>query len=419
MKPTPLPQFDPGRASQSVQPHPARTLQTAGAIRSLYIHVPFCSHKCHYCDFYSIVDTRDRQAPFVERLCEELTFLSRFSASAPLQTIFVGGGTPSMLEPRLWRQLIAHLEQSFDLGFIRSGAGEWTVECNPDSVSEELASVLVTGGVNRVSMGAQSFHPDHLRTLERTHDPSNVARSLGLLRAAGIRRTNIDLIFGIPGQTVAQWRDDLTRAISLGTEHLSCYDLTYEPGTAMTARLRRGEFEPADEDAEVEMFEVTIDTLAAHGYDRYEVSNYAKPGNECRHNLAYWRQSGWLGAGPSASAFIEGHRWKNVPRLDDYLHGAGQAPPPVRDHEPPDAARLVRERIMTGLRLREGLDVGIITAASEAAMPGSAERLLAAAKRAVVAGQMQPEVDSAFKLTRAGMLIADAVVVDFLHALDG
>ncbi|MDI1289596.1 MAG: radical SAM family heme chaperone HemW, partial [bacterium] len=392
MPPTALQQLNPGPHGPSGPAvHPATAMATTGGVRSLYLHVPFCSHKCHYCDFYSIVDTRDRQAAFVDRLIEELSFLSRFASGGPLLTMFVGGGTPSMLEVPLWQRLISHLEREFDLSAIRAGVGEWTVECNPDSVTAELAGVLVAGGVNRISMGAQSFNAAHLRTLERTHNPDNVPVALATVRAAGIRRTNIDLIFGVPGQTLADWRSDLAIATDLGTQHISCYDLTYEPGTAMTARLKRGDFEPADEDVEVEMFEATIDTLAAAGLDRYEVSNYAMPGEECRHNLAYWRQSQWLAAGPSASAFVEGHRWKNVPRLDDYLHGAGSAPPPVRDHETPDAARLVKERLMTGLRLREGLQTSDLCEAADAARPGSSGRIVAAAAKAVERGQMSPD----------------------------
>jgi len=416
MKPLTLPQAS---ATPPVPIHPAASLETTGRVASLYLHVPFCSHKCHYCDFYSIVDTRDRQASFTDRLIEELTFLARFAANTPLRTIFVGGGTPSMLAPDLWIRLIAHLERHFDLSAIRSGNGEWTVECNPDSVTTQLADTLAQGGVNRISMGAQSFNAAHLKTLERTHNPQNIPPALATFHRAGIRRTNLDLIFGIPGQTLADWQSDLALALSLGTQHISCYDLTYEPGTAMTARLRRGDFQPADEDVEVDMFETTIDTLANAGLDRYEVSNYAVPGQECQHNLAYWRQSPWLAAGPSASAFVEGHRWKNVPRLDDYLHGANVSPPPVRDHEPPDAARLLKERLMTGLRLREGIHAASLFDPADQLRPGAGLRLRSVAARHIETGHMLPDTSSALRLTRAGMLIADAVVIDFLAAFDG
>jgi len=417
MPPVSLPQVH--RPTPTKSSHPAAALPTAGKIAGLYMHVPFCSHKCHYCDFYSLVDTRDRQAPFVGRVMEELTFFARFAANTPIRTIFVGGGTPSLLAPDLWRRLMEHMDRTFDLSAMGAGDGEWTVECNPDSVTAELAGVLVEGGVNRISMGAQSFNAAHLKTLERTHNPENVAVALELFARAGIRRTNIDLIFGVPGQTLAEWQHDLDTAVSLGTGHISCYDLTYEAGTAMTARLKRGEFEPAEEDVEVAMFEATIDSLARAGLERYEVSNYARPGEECRHNLGYWRHTPWIGAGPSASAFIEGHRWKNVARLDDYLQGAGLGPPPIRDHELPDAGRLVKERLMTGLRLREGLAADEIMSAAEHARPGSADRMRTVVEREVERGRMESGSGSTLRLTRPGMLIADAIVVEFLAAFDG
>ncbi|MBL8760497.1 MAG: radical SAM family heme chaperone HemW, partial [Phycisphaerae bacterium] len=293
---------------------------TPSPARSLYIHVPFCFHKCHYCDFYSIVDTRDRQAAFVDRLNQELAAQSHLAAGAPLRTIFVGGGTPSLLRPDLWTRLLATLENRFDLSLIRRGpgglTGEFTVECNPETVTPELADILASGGVTRVSMGAQSFHAAHLKTLERWHHPDNVARALDIAAGAGIARRSVDLIYAIPGQSVSDLERDLDAATSLPVEHVSAYNLTYEPNTAMTHRLKRGEFTPADEDLEADMFTLVGERLRARGFARYEVSNYARPGAECRHNLAYWRQDQWLACGPSASGHARGIRWKNTPRLD-------------------------------------------------------------------------------------------------------
>jgi len=246
----------------------------SGPVRSLYIHVPFCFHKCHYCDFYSLVDTRDRQGPFVERLIRELTALAPWAGGQPLRTIFVGGGTPSLLRVELWERLLAALRERFDLsGMHPDGPGEFTVECNPETVTPELMATLAAGGVNRVSVGAQSFDERHLKTLERWHNPENVGRAIELARAAGVPRQSVDLIFGIPGQTLEEWASDLGRALALGTTHLSCYNLTYEAGTAMTARLKRGEFSPADEDVEVAMYAHTLECLRGAGIDRYEVSN--------------------------------------------------------------------------------------------------------------------------------------------------
>lgn len=382
--------------------------------RSLYIHVPFCFHKCHYCDFYSIVDTRDRQEAFVTRLERELNALTPY-AGAPLQTIFVGGGTPSLLRTDLWVRLLGALNRAFDLSAIMAGAGEFTVECNPETVTPGLMHTLAAGGVNRVSVGAQSFNPTHLKTLERWHDPENVGRALELAAAAGIQRASIDLILGIPGQTLEDWSADLDRALALGVSHLSCYNLTYEPNTAMTARLRRGEFRPADEDLEIEMLALTLDRLRNAGFGRYEVSNYAHPGHEARHNLAYWRQEPWLAAGPAASGHYAGHRWKNIPRLDDYLEFDDRGWAPITDHEPPDPARALRERIMTGLRLAEGIDAAAILddAARLGADPARLERTAA---RHEASGHLRI-VNGRWALTDTGFLLADGIAADFMRLI--
>ncbi len=389
-------------------------------MRSLYIHVPFCFHKCHYCDFYSLVDPRDRQEPFTERLVRELGALAPWASGAPLATIFVGGGTPSLLRVDLWRRLLECLSRAFDLSQMGTGGtGEFTVECNPETVTPELMEALVAGGVNRVSMGAQSFDRRHLKTLERWHDPDNVERSLECARRAGIARASVDLIFGIPGQTLEEWESDLRRAINAGTGHVSCYNLTYEPNTAMTARMRRGEFRPADEDLEVEMYASTLRLLRAHGLERYEVSNYARPGDEARHNLVYWHQEPWLAAGPSASAHVGGHRWKNVPRLDDYLGFDRNGFAPITDHEPPDAGRALAERIMTGIRLAEGLPAESIMLAArsvggEAARSEVVRIAAAAARRGLLI-----ESGGRWRLTDAGFLLADGIAADLMGAVRG
>lgn len=431
-----LPQHTPSVSASStgVRVNAADVLGSAGGARpgarSLYIHTPFCVHKCHYCDFYSFVDSRDQQEAFVDRLIEELEALSPHAVAGDggLRTIFVGGGTPSLLRVELWERVLRTLDRVFDLAAIRGGerdewgAAEFTVECNPESATPELMSVLKAGGVNRVSIGAQSFHDKHLKTLERWHNPENVARAVEAARRAGIERQSVDLIFAIPGQTLEEWDADLKRALGLGTTHLSCYNLTYEPNTAMTKRLALGQFTPCPEELEEEMFLHTVATLCSAGLERYEVSNFARPGDESRHNIAYWLQEQWLAAGPSAS----GHawagssmragsaRWKNVPRLGDYLSSSGFAP--VMDVEAPDPARLVRERIMMGLRLARGLEYGPLVADAEAAAPGSEERLLRMAGRMAEKGYL--EVRGGWWVTTdAGFLMCDWMAGEMMGAM--
>lgn len=417
---TALPQLEQS-SSPGPESSPRRLLgatptpdSTPSPVRSLYIHVPFCFHKCHYCDFYSIVDTQDRQAPFAGRLSAELAAQSHLAGGAPLRTIFVGGGTPSLLRPGLWEKLLATLDARFDLSLIRAGRGEFTVECNPETVTRELADILAAGGVTRVSMGAQSFHATHLKTLERWHQPDNVAKALDIAAGAGIARRSVDLIYAIPGQSIADLERDIDAATSLPVEHVSAYNLTYEPNTAMTHRLKRGEFTPADEDLEADMFSLVGERLAARGYARYEVSNYAHAGAECRHNLAYWRQDQWLACGPSASGHARGIRWKNTPRLDDYLSRSDRGWAPTSEVEPRDARRAVRERIMTGLRLREGLPTPWLMSQSRLVDQDTQARVQRALDRMSEQGLLLQR-DPAIVLSDAGVLIADALAAKLMR----
>jgi len=393
-------------------------------VRSLYIHVPFCFHKCHYCDFYSLVDSGDRQGEFTDRLIEELRFVS--GSAGPLETIFVGGGTPTLLGVGHWRRLLAALDASFDLAAIRAGAGEFTVECNPETATPELLAALVGGGVNRVSVGAQSFDERHLKTLERWHDPASVGRALSICKDAGIERRSLDLIYAIPGQTLDEWEHDLETALGVdpGLEHLSCYALTYEPNTAMTARLNRGEFAPATEELEAAMYERTVEWLRGAGFERYEVSNFARGRSaRSRHNLAYWRNESWLAAGPAASGHVVvgeagGRRWKNTPNLRAWMAGVGQSggPSPVIDVEAPDPARALCERIMMGIRIEEGLDrAGLI----EAAVRLGVDTAMAGAVQGQVEAGLVSEADGRVRLTERGYLFADGVAGALMGVVGG
>ena len=372
------------------------------AARGLYVHVPFCFHKCHYCDFYSFVDREGRSGDYLRRLESDIAWtLERVDGA--IETVFVGGGTPTLLDAGELRRLTAAIRR-----FPLARDVEWTVEANPETIDLDKAQVLAEAGVNRVSIGAQSFDPRHLKTLERWHDPANVARAAGFLRRAGIANFNLDLIFGIPGQTLADWRADLSRALEIGPEHLSCYGLTYEPNTAMQRRLELGQFEPCDDALEAEMYEATHDTLGAEGFARYEVSNYARQGRECRHNLVYWRNEPWWALGPSASGFVAGHRFKVVPRLGDWLARADGASAPVVDHEGPDAARHASEALMLGLRLSEGISHELETHAVSIA-PERARVI----EQAIADGLLERDAGRAgarLRFTARGMMLANEVL---------
>ena len=368
-------------------------------VDGLYVHVPFCFRKCHYCDFYSIVDGPERQRAFAERLIEEMATLGAVIEPG-VRTVFIGGGTPTLLGPDVWRQVLAGMARSFDL----SGVVEFTVEANPETVTAELMAVLAAGGVNRLSIGAQSFDVRHLKTLERWHEVDNVARAVGAARAAGIDDVNLDLIFAIPGQSLDDWRADVEQAMALAPEHLSCYALTYEPDTPMTAKLRRALITRCDEQLEAAMFERTIEMMTDAGFEHYEVSNFARPGRRCRHNLMYWRSGNWLGLGPGAAGHIDGLRWLNLPNVGRYLSVRGGAP--VQEVERLDDDGRIGEQLMMRLRLIDGVELDWL------------DRQMDARRAAVIAQHigvgLLERTDSHLRLTRRGLLLGDSVAAELL-----
>jgi oxygen-independent coproporphyrinogen-3 oxidase len=380
-------------------------MTTPAPIRALYVHVPFCRSLCGYCDFYSeLLDPR-RVEPLVTALRDELA-LACTTYPVACATIFIGGGTPTVLPAEQLARLLQACE-----GLREGGAAvEFTVEANPATVEPETAQILVGAGVNRVSLGVQSFDPGELRVLERTHTPEQVGQTMAVCRDQGIRRLSLDLIFGIPGQSLASWRATLQAAIALDPEHLSCYGLTYEPDTPLQRQLTAGRIERVDPDLEADMYEAAIDTLAAAGYAQYEISNFARPGAECRHNLTYWHNEPYLGIGPSAAGYVAGVRYKNVADTAAYVQAirAGRSPRCEVEQLPPE--RRARETAMLALRLTEGLE-----------RRRFAERfgydpavLFAKAIEKHTRDGLVEVTATAIRLTRAGRLLADTVIADFL-----
>ncbi len=316
----------------------------------LYIHTPFCETKCGYCDFYSVA-LKDRETtPLVERIIREMR--TRVPASdLRIRTIFCGGGTPTLLPMPDLTLLLAAIGEVVDV----SALDEFTVEANPATVDDAKAKLLMDSGVTRVSMGAQSFFPAELTTLERLHNPADIPASVATLRRAGVTNLNLDLIFGIPGQTLATWSESLRRAVELGPEHIACYGLTYEPRTRLTALKVGGRLTPCDEDLEADLFEFTVDFLAGAGYAQYETSNYAKSGRECQHNLIYWRNQPFIGVGPSAAGCYSGIRYKNVSDIAAYIHAFDKSGHAEAETEIVDRTMLMIEMVMMQLRLSEGL----------------------------------------------------------------
>ncbi len=381
-------------------------LTHAGAprFRALYVHVPFCAHKCHYCDFYSIVDSEDRAEAFVERLESEMDEALKFIVE-PLETVFIGGGTPTLIGESLVRRMISGLRRRFAM----IDGAEFTVEANPETVNAPMARALMESGATRVSLGAQSFDPALLSTLERWHHPESVARAVGLLREAGIPSINLDLIYGIPGSTIEQWELDLDRTIALKPDHISAYGLVYEPNTPLAVKLRTGKVTKLAEELEVAQCAAACGRLAAAGFERYEISNWGRRGHRCRHNLLYWENADWWALGPSASAHASGVRWKNVPRLSDWLSEGPLAS--VQDIEVLDDDARVGEVFMLGLRLIDGIPLDRVESLLTVGSRGPARRHALA--RFTREGLLVRDA-SALRLSASGLLLADTVLCELV-----
>ena len=396
--------------SQLVNGSPAPIAVPQGEVQGLYVHVPFCFHKCHYCDFYSITrQTPERMATFVDLLLAEADVWAAVRPVAP-RTVFFGGGTPTLLPAAELGRLIDGLATRFDL----SGVDEFTVEANPATVTPDHCRVLRTAGVDRLSFGAQSFDQRDLDLLERHHAPADVAASLAVARDAGFERLNLDLIFAVPGQTLASWHRTLAAALSLGTPHLSCYALTYEPNTALAVRKRLGQFTPVADELELSMLHQTRDRLATAGYAAYEISNFALPRQACRHNLNYWTGGNYLGLGPSAASHIAGVRWRNRPHLGEWEAATAAGRLPAAEVERLTPRQRAGEVAMLMLRLDGGLDLDLCSdraGLDAASIFGPTVSALAAIGLVEAAGRR-------VRLTRRGIDVADSVAGEFVAATD-
>jgi oxygen-independent coproporphyrinogen III oxidase len=380
-------------------------------VPGLYVHIPFCFHKCHYCDFYSITrQTPDRMVRFVDLMLREADFWLHAPVTVKPRTIFFGGGTPTLLPLAEMNRLLLGLRKRFDF----SDSIEWTVEANPATVSADYCRMLADAGVNRISMGAQSFDRSELAILERHHEPDDVPRSLEIVKSAGINRLNLDLIYGVPGQTLESWMLSLHRAVALKTEHLSCYGLTYEPNTPLAVRKRLGLVRAIDPDLEIEMLRTTRQHLTAAGLVPYEISNYSKPRAECQHNLLYWHGGDYISLGPSAASHVQGTRWRNRPHLGEWENAVERAELPAVDVEHLTLDQRAGELAMLMLRLSKGID-----GSEFAARIGRDARAFFAEviDRLVALGLLEVS-ETAIRLSERGLPVMDSIAGEFVSAVN-
>jgi len=352
----------------------------------LYVHVPFCIRKCEYCDFYSVAP--GAVAAFVDAVIHELDlYRDRFDT---FDTLYLGGGTPSVLSDGSLLELVGALGEH-----LLPGA-EITVEANPDDIDAARLVRWHDAGVNRLSLGVQSLDDDLLRWLGRRHDAAQALAALDAAREAGFDDLSLDFMYGIPGQTAAAWHDTVVRAVELGPEHLSCYQLTFAPDTPLGRRVEAGEITPLDDEASRELFLATSSALCAAGFDHYEISNFARPGRRSRHNAKYWSRTPYLGLGPAAHSFDGARRWWNEASVGRYLDTSDA----VEASEVVDAEQARLEALMLGLRTATGVTIGVIGDAHETAL------------RSLIREGLITSDDGLIRPTPEGMVVADAIARD-------
>ena len=356
---------------------------------ALYIHIPFCQKKCAYCDFTSFAGSEARWAPYLMALEAEMKATAKAYGRLELGSVFIGGGTPSLLPA----DAVMHLLAMTRALFRPDPEAEITVECNPGTLTLEKLKDYRAGGVNRLSIGMQTAQPHLLQTLGRIHDQRQVVMAVDWARQAGFDNLNLDLIYALPGQSMADWVESIQQALALSPRHLSLYSLMVEEGTPLAARVAAGELALPGEEMCLSMEHAAQRILARRGYPRYEISNYAQAGYECRHNLVYWTRGDYLGLGLAAHSFIGGERFSNTRDLNAYLGGKREA----------QRAKISQEEaVMLGTRLKSGIPLSLLNGRERAV-----QRLLSLSLVETAGGRLL--------LTDKGMDVQNAVVVELIR----
>ncbi len=369
----------------------------ASKVEHLYLHVPFCAAKCHYCAFYSEAGGAARMEDYVDAAVIEL---EQYAPQLQPATIFFGGGTPSLLPAPLLRRLLEAVGRTFG----PFSPLEWTVECNPSTVSTEKAKLFREFGVNRISMGVQSLDDELLEVIGRVHSVKAAVESYEKLRGAGFENINLDFIFGLPGQTMDHWRRTLDKAIALQPEHISTYCLILEEDTEFWSLFQKGLIKP-NEDQELAMYQYAIETLAAAGYRQYEISNFSKSGRECAHNIAYWEAKDYIGIGPSACSTVGAQRWQNAPDTERYIAELKATPPrraPTCNEETLSPELRAAERAAFGMRMNAGVPAELVR--------GRWDKQIAELLSAELVHWRQNRLAP----TKRGLLFADQIAAEFV-----
>ena len=377
---------------------------------SFYAHIPYCVKRCGYCDFNTYTpgelkegsDIAQVSNGYIDLLIQESKIArTEVDTKEPIPTIFFGGGTPTLMEPADLGRVLKSLESDF--GFAKDI--EITIEANPDTVSKEKLEALRNVGINRISFGMQSAAPHVLAVLDRTHNPENVVKATNWAREVGFEQVSVDLIYGTPGESIADWEATIDSALALPINHISAYALIVENGTKLAAQVKRGEIVIPDDDQTADKYLLADEKFSKAGFTWYELSNWAKPGSECRHNIAYWQGANWWGLGPGAHSHIDGKRFWNVKHPNAYRERLELNQSPIMESEVLVADQIESERVMLAIRLPAGISKASLSSQS-----------LARIESYVTAGQLSAECWEAgvISLTRSGRLMADRIVREIL-----
>ena len=371
---------------------------------SFYVHIPYCLKRCGYCDFNTYTPAELREGAslemvsndYIDAVLREIN-VAHLQAPGSVPTIFFGGGTPSLLPAKDLGRVITAIKERWEL----SVDCEITLEANPDSVDDAKLSAFLEAGFNRISFGMQSAVPHVLQVLDRTHNPDNVARAVVGARRAGFESVSVDLIYGTPGETLEDWHTSASAAIGLGVDHLSAYALIVESGTKLAAKIARGELSMPNDDLMADMYLLGDSLAESSGMSWYELSNWAKPGHESRHNIAYWKTSNWWGLGPGAHSHLNGVRWWNVKHPSAYKSALFSGQSSIQDQEQLTSLQMRDEKIMLSIRMREGIELSTLSSEQVGRVKGYCQSGHLS-ERKWQAGSLQ--------LTPQGRLIADRIV---------
>lgn len=374
----------------------------------LYLHVPFCSSKCSYCAFYSVTNNQLKQ-DYIEAVCKELYLRKHFFQDIHLKnnqfdpvvnTVYFGGGTPSCLDESDFEKIFNAIYDCFGSSFE-----EVTIECNPDDITLSYAKILKKYA-NRISLGIQTFNNDQLKLINRRHNAEEAIKAVNIIKEVGISNISIDLIFGFPKETLADWLFDINQAIKLDVQHVSAYSLMFEEGTKLYHLLQKEKIEQISEDLSVEMYDVLIDKLSEVGLAQYEISNFAKPGFESRHNSSYWNETPYLGVGPSAHSYNLFTRSWNVSNVSQYVKSISKGILPLEE-EQIDAITRYNDLITTALRTKEGIHLNTL-------QEDYVQYLLEQSSYFIKEGTMIKTSDNRLALTRKGYYISDAIMAELI-----